>query len=72
VVQNSKIGLLVFEDPGVFAASALRGIDYQRSFFHGYAGQAAGYDVYFVAEQNVGAQVYMAGLEPGADETGGP
>ena len=61
---------LLFQDPGVFAAAALRGVDDERAFFEGYAGQAAGDDVDLVAEEDVGPQIDVARLQAIADEAG--
>src|ERR1035438_4018835 len=58
----------LFQDPSIFAAAALGGVNDQRAFFQSYAGEASGHDVYLVAEENIRPQVHVARLQLIADE----
>ena len=61
---------MLFQNPCVLASAALGGVDDERAFFKGDAGQASGDDVDFVSKQNVGPQVHVARLQAIADEAG--
>ena len=55
-----RSGVLVFEDPCVLGATALRGVNYQRTFFQGHTGQSAGHHLYRFAAQHIRPQVDVA------------
>ena len=52
--KSKKAGIFILtisvEHPGVFAAAALGGVDDERAFFQGDAGESSGHDVDFVSE----------------------
>src|SRR3954471_22350427 len=53
----------IFQNPGIFAAAALRRVDHQRAFAQGHARQPAGDDGDSVAVEGIGAQVDVAAVE---------
>ena len=65
VVSDARehVVLHLVQNPGIFAAAALRRIHHQRSAAQRHARQAAGNDGHFVSEQHVGTQVHVPGLQ---------
>ena len=61
---------LLFQNPCVLAAAALRGVDDERAFFEGDARESSGDDVDLVAKENVRPQIDVARLKTVADEAG--
>src|SRR3954467_14411500 len=62
--QRSEVRVvLVFQDPGVFAAAALAAVDDQGAAAEGDSGQAAGHYNDFFAVEDVGSEVYAAAFQ---------
>src|SRR6266404_1642508 len=55
--------LVSVQNPRIFAATALGGVDHERAFAQGDAGEAARQNDGFLAVKHEGAKVYMAALE---------